>query len=343
MEVDMNHRRLVVGAALLLPVSALLEGAQQRPPILPGDQVATVGNLSVSRAELERLADAKLLRVRADEFIIRQRVLEERIAELLLQLEAQRSGSSRDELLRVEIEGKARPVTLEETKAVFESARDRFAGPEDAALESIKETMFRQRVAQRRLEYMKELRVRYGVQVFLDAPRVTIEAVGGPSKGPNDAPVTIVEFSDFQCPYCASMSATLEAILRKYGSQVRLVYRHFPLAIHKDAPRAGEAAACADEQGKFWAMHEIIFANARTLSPANLVKYARDAGLDLPRFEECLSSGRGAEKVRRDRAEGDKYGVSNTPTYFVNGRFLLGALPLEAFAAVLDEELARTK
>ena len=261
----MNHRRLVVGAGLLLSVGALLEGAQQRSPVLPGDQAATVGNLSVSSAELERLAAAKLQRIRSDEFLIKQRVLEERIAELLLQLESKSRGVSTEELVQVEIDGKVRPVTSEEARAVFENLRDRFPGPEEAAIGTIKESTLRQRVAQRRLEYIKELRARYGVQTFLSPPRVMMDVLSGPSKGPKDALVTIVEFADFQCPYCARMSETLEAVLRRYGSQVRLIYKHYPLSIHKDAPRAAEAAVCAEEQDGFWPMHDLIYAHANAL------------------------------------------------------------------------------
>ncbi len=164
-----------------------------------------------------------------------------------------------------------------------------------------------------------------------------------PFLGPEDAPVTIVEFSDFQCPYCKRFrDQTFDALREQYGDQIRIVYRDFPLSsIHPDAQKAAEAGECADEQGLFWEMHDIIYANQVVgLSVDALTSYAEQIdGLDVDQFAECVSSGKYAEEVAADLRDGTSYGVSGTPTFFINGYRLVGAQPLAAFTALIDQEL----
>lgn len=304
---------------------------------------ATVDDTSISMAEIDAVAEPRLVRIRADEFAIKRRILEERVQDLLFQHEAQRRKTSMDDLLKEEIDAKVKPVTTEEARAVYESGRDRMGSmPEDEALAQIRTSMLKQRAAQRRAQFVDELRRNHDVQVFLDPPRIRMRAANGPSRGPESAPVTLVEFTDFQCPFCSRAAPTLRAVEEKFGQNIRLVFKHYPLPMHKEANRAAEAAVCADEQGRFWEMHDKLFTDPNRLSPMDIAHYARDVNIDLNQFNDCLASGRAAERVKRDRAEGDEYGVANTPTFFVNGRFLLGAVPLGTLASVIDEELVRS-
>ena len=184
-----------------------------------------------------------------------------------------------------------------------------------------------------------ELRERYEVSTSLEPYRVDIDA-SGPAKGPADAPVTIVEFSDFECPYCKRVVPTLDKAVEKYGDKVRLVFRQFPLnSIHPRAQKAAEAALCADEQSKFWPMHDKMFENQRELEVAALVAAAGELGLDEGAFRECVESGRFAAQVEADLRAGAVIGVTGTPAMFVNGRPLSGAVSLEALTEVIDEEL----
>jgi protein-disulfide isomerase len=204
------------------------------------------------------------------------------------------------------------------------------------------ETTLRQaRQAEARRRFVDTLRNKSRVRILLEAPRVEINAGTSPSRGPATAPVTIVEFSDFQCPYCRAASGTLKALEQRYGNKVRIVYRDFPLPNHNDAPKASEAAACAHEQGRFWQMHDKLFEGRSGLQIAELKRYARDIGLDTVRFDACLDSGTREAVWRQNRAEGQRVGVSATPTFFINGRMLTGARPVEAFAEIIDEELGR--
>ncbi len=182
-------------------------------------------------------------------------------------------------------------------------------------------------------------------QVQPTAPPAYIEGVSAdddPVLGPDDAPVTIVEFSDFQCPFCKRfVDQTFAQLQQEYGDQIRIVYRDFPLTqIHPDAQRSAEAAECADEQGKFWEMHDAMFASqALGLGVEQLAGYAEDIDLDVDEFAECLDSGKYTDEVEKDLQDGSRYGVTGTPTFFINGYRLVGAQPFEAFKALIDREL----
>ncbi|MFQ6136552.1 MAG: DsbA family protein [Candidatus Hydrothermarchaeales archaeon] len=164
-----------------------------------------------------------------------------------------------------------------------------------------------------------------------------------PSKGPEDAPVIIVEFSDFQCPFCAKASLVVEEIVDTYRDKVRLVYRDFPLSsIHPNAQKAAEAAECANDQGKFWEYHDTIFANQGRLGVNSLKQYAKDLDLDTDQFDQCLDSGRYEAEVKKDLQDGIKLGVTSTPTFFINGKKIVGAQPFSTFEQVIERELGQT-
>jgi len=168
--------------------------------------------------------------------------------------------------------------------------------------------------------------------------RVEVSVDDDPSIGPEDAPITIVEFSDFQCPFCARAKPTIKQILENYGEQVRLVYRDFPI-LGPQAQKAAEAAECADEQGKFWQYHDLLFANQQALDDSNLKQYAKDLGLDTAQFNDCLDSGKMAQEVEKDFRDGQNYGVRGTPAFFINGILVSGAQPYSVFEQIIEQEL----
>jgi protein-disulfide isomerase len=172
------------------------------------------------------------------------------------------------------------------------------------------------------------------------APLRLIEIQDSPAVGPENAPVTVVEFSDFQCPYSARASLTLKRLLQLYPGRVRWVFKHFPLRIHRDAPLAHEAALAAREQGKFWEMHDLLLSNQRRLMREDLMSYARQLGLDLPAFANDLDSRRLRARVLRDTLQGRSLRVDTTPTYFINGKRVIGARPLFGFRQLIERELA---
>ncbi|HEX2895483.1 MAG TPA: thioredoxin domain-containing protein [Marmoricola sp.] len=176
------------------------------------------------------------------------------------------------------------------------------------------------------------------------APAVVpnVSTAGQPSEGPADAPVTIVEFTDFQCPFCGAFARDTEhALLAAYQGKVRFVIRDFPISgIHQYAEKAAEAAECAQDQGKFWPYHDVLFAHQDALDDGHLKVYAGQVGMDKAAFNRCLTSGSKAAVVAADMADGQRYGVSATPTFFINGQKVIGAKPLDGFKQVIDPILA---
>jgi protein-disulfide isomerase len=166
-----------------------------------------------------------------------------------------------------------------------------------------------------------------------------IDAGDAPALGPADAAVTIVEFADFECPYCASAEPTLERLLAEYGGKVRLVFKHNPLPGHKNALLAHRAAVAAGRQGRFWEMHDLLYASQEMLDRETLKSHARTLGLDLVAFEAFLASPESTQAVSADMSQAGKLGIKGAPAFFINGRFLPGAQPIEVFREVIDQEL----
>ena len=190
---------------------------------------------------------------------------------------------------------------------------------------------------------LEDLKAKHHVQVALEAPelpRVEVEAKG-PSRGPANAPVTIVEFSDFQCPYCGREVPVIDRILKEYDGKVRLVFRHYPLDFHTFAGKAAEAGACAQDQGKFWELHDKMFSNQGKLAVDDLKGYAKSVGMDASKFDKCLDSGEKKALVEEDMKAGSAAGVNGTPAFFINGVFINGAQPYEQIKQTVDRELKR--
>ncbi len=162
-------------------------------------------------------------------------------------------------------------------------------------------------------------------------------------KGDNDAWVTIVEVSDFQCPFCKRVGPTLKQVEEKYGKDVRIAFKHNPLPFHKRAKPAAMAAECAGEQGKFWAMHDALFEGQRSLEDADLEGYAAKSGANVAKWKTCVSSDKFAKRIDQNQKQAAQLGARGTPAFFINGRFLSGAQPFASFEKVIDEELKKAK
>ncbi len=171
--------------------------------------------------------------------------------------------------------------------------------------------------------------------------RYTVDLKGSPAIGPEDATVTVVEFSDFQCPFCARFLPTLDQIRSEYGDQVRVVFKHLPLSFHQKAPAAHAASEAAHKQGKFWEMHDKIFKNQRQMSEANYVVWAGEIGLDVDQFKKDMASAEIKARVDKDVKEAGRLGVTGTPGFFINGRHMSGAKPFSEFKVVIDEEMKK--
>ena len=342
-------RASALGVGVLGVAAVLSLGCERaKAPATGPEIVATLAGKSISRSELDarlkadRQASAQMFDVENQRHEVLEGVLENMIDESLFEAEAKRRGVTVEKLLAAEVDAKITPVTEAEKRSQYERVKERVKGqPEAEVLRQIESGMRQERQAERRAAFSSELWKKANATIALEVPRLTVEPGDGPSQGPASAPVTIVEFSDFQCPYCAQAALTLRQLSKQYGDRVRLVFRHFPLKqIHPHAEKAAEAASCAGEQGHFWEMHDRLFENQAHLDPADLKRYASDLHLNTAAFGRCLDSGRAASRVQRDAAAGEELGVRGTPGIFVNGRMFKGALPLQRFARVIDAELA---
>jgi protein-disulfide isomerase len=303
--------------------------------------LAMVDGKPITTAEVEALAGSQLAQIRTQEYQIRRRALDELVARRLAEKEAATRGISTDELMRTEIEAKVPAVTEAEQKAFYEQNKSRLAGtPEADALKQIEGYLRQQRVRERQVAFINDLKAKTPVRLMLEPPRTVVAVGDDPAKGPATAPVTIVEFSDFQCPYCSRVNPALKQVEDKYGDKVRVVFRNFPLLqIHPQAAKAAEAASCAADQGKFWEMHDKLFANQQKLAVDDLKGFATELGLKTEAFNQCLDSGQKEADWKKDMDEGASYGLTGTPAFFINGRLISGAQPLEAFTQIIDEEL----
>lgn len=309
----------------------------------PGETVAMVAGKAITQGELEATLAAELQALDTQRHQLLEAGLDRLIEERLLQAEAARRKVSVEELLEAEVDGGA--VTDAEIDAWYEENSERVRQPKEELTERIREFLGQQRQHTRRQELIAGLRERHAVEVRLDPIRIEVEAGAAPFKGSENARVTLIEFSDFQCPACRSVSPAIEEIHEKYGDRVRVAFKQFPLhSIHPQAQAAAEAALCANEQGRFWEMHDALFERQGELANEQLKARAAELGLDTERFNRCLDSGSQRDAVMADLEEGQRAGVHATPSLFINGRPLTlrqGSPLIDQIAAVIDDELAR--
>jgi protein-disulfide isomerase len=317
--------------------------AAAEPPKPPSPQaLALIGDEPITDAEVEALVGPQLAELRQKIFQLRSQGLDELIAQRLAEREAKRRGLTVEGLVKVEVDDKV-VVTDADLRTVYEANKSRFGTQSEAeAFKQIEPAVRQQKRRDRQMTFVHEMRSAAAVTVLLEPLRAELHVPeGAPVRGSEKAPVTIVEFSDFQCPYCVRAQPTLKRVREAYGEKVRFVFVDFPLDIHPQAKKAHEAAACAHEQGKFWPMYDRLFTSEGKFQIADLKGYAGDTGLDPAAFASCLDSGRHEGVTDRGIEEGARNGVSGTPAFFINGRMIVGAQPFEAFAQVIDDELGR--
>ena len=312
-------------------------------PAADSGVAAKVGEKTITVAELDTKAAAQLMKVRQQEFEVRQQTLDAMINEELLDREAKAKGLTKDKLVETEIAAKAPAPSDAEVDAYYEANKARMGTQTKEQISpQISAMLKQQKMAGVQADYIKGLRQKYGVKVMIEPPRVEVSADDDPSKGGGtSAPVTIVEFSDYQCPYCSRAETVVDEVMKKYGDKVRLVYRDYPLSFHQNAEMAAMGSECAEEQGKFWEMHKAMFANQQKLTATDLVETAGTLSMDKDKFKTCLDSARFRTEVQKDFADGQKYGVTGTPTFFINGVMIVGARDVASFSDIIDRELDR--
>ena len=333
-----------IGLAVLAACSSAAQSTRQPAPT---DVVATVGSSQITLAEVDDRAlqqpasdfgSVKLLQAL---YNARRAAVDEIVANRLLDNEAKAQHIERSALVEKEITAKIPTVSESDVENWYRANQGRVQGATlDQVRSPIRAYLTQERMQTIRAQYIDTLKAKTTVRINLEPPRQRIAATDGPARGPANAPIEIIEFSDFQCPFCLRADPTVRQVLSTYGDRIHFVYRHYPLPNHPNARPAAEAAACAADQDKFWAYHDRLFASQARLEAADLKQHAADLGLDTAKFNACVDSHQSKARVDADLRTGQDVGVDGTPAFFINGRLLSGAQPFDAFKRVIDEELA---
>ena len=335
---------ILVAGCTTAPSSEAQPAAASLPATGAPAVLATVDGAPITEDDVRKTAGLEIARLEEQLYQLRKQQVDELVARRLLEAEAARRGQSVEALEQAEITSKVEAVTEAEIEAFIEANRARIRGDVAQLRPQIRDFIAEQKADARRTTLVAGLRAAAKVEMRIEPPapfRATVDITGAPVRGTATAPVTIVEYSDFHCPFCRRVQPTLSALLEKYPGQVRLVYKHLPLdGLHPQARRVSEASWCAARQDKFWAFHDAVYADSSSdAGDATLARYATAAGLDAAAFTACLANPETKAAIQRDVAQGEALGLNSTPGFFVNGREVRGAQPIEAFVSIIDEEL----
>ncbi len=313
-------------------------------PTQPASASAPIASLNgqpITDEDVRKVAGVKFAQAEMELFDIRKDAVDQIIAGKLLEEEAKKQNTTKDALLKKEVFDKVN-VADGDVKKFFEEKKDRFG---DKKLEDVQGNIrgFLSGEQNKKLmdSYLSQLKKKNDVAYLIKAPTIDVPEGDAPAMGPKDAKVRLVEFSDYQCPFCGRARATVNKINEEYKGKIRYVFRDFPLSFHKDSQKAHEASHCAEDQNKYWEMNKKLFESQKDLQVESLKKYAQEVKLNGKKFDECLDSGKYADRVKSEIQAGSSLGVSGTPAYFINGRMVSGARPFEDFKAIIDEELKK--
>ncbi|MDX6695034.1 MAG: hypothetical protein QOF02_2637 [Blastocatellia bacterium] len=326
---------------LTTPVTA---GADPNAPNLaPTAVLATVGGRTITKGYLEERLKPYVYKRRLEIFTDELAALNYKIYEKLLTAEAKKRNTTPEEVFRAEVTAKVKAPTEADVAKFYEDNKARIQGDLPSLRQQISEFLLQQEQRKLVFDLNQRLRAAANLSVLLTEPEPPVQAISmddDPSRGEQSAPVTMVVFTDFQCPACAATHPVIDETLKSYAGRVRLVVRDFPLPMHAQARKAAEAANAAAAQGKFFEYINVLFKNQAALDVPSLKKYAADLGLDTARFNAALDSGQYAAEVEHDMDDGAEYGVDSTPAIFING-VRLRDLTVEAMRAEIERALAR--
>jgi predicted DsbA family dithiol-disulfide isomerase len=341
----MRIQRGLLIAGLLTAVSfAAMQQNAKVVATVNGDNITEQQMMQAAAADLSRL-DAN--RPQPQSAYERARLetlwkaLNSLIEDKLITLEAAKNRMTREELLNAEVDSNVGTPSPAEVEQFYEANKAQIPIPKAEALPQVRQYMIDASRRRYREILVTNMKRNFKVTTFLDPLRTDVATAGYPSRGPANAPVTIVEFADFECPFCGGFYPTLKQVEKNYADKVRLVYRQFPITTaHPNAQKAAEASLCANEQRRFWEFYDALFSDQSRLDVASLKQRAQTLGLNAAAFNTCLDSGGQAAAIEKDRDDARKIGVNSTPTVFINGR-LLGGRSYAEIQEVIDDELQR--
>jgi len=307
--------------------------------------VAEFNGTKVKASEAFAQIKTRLFDLEEEVFRTKEQAINEYVDQKILEVEAKKQNLSKEQLLEKETGGAAPAEVSDQEINDFLASKGLSLNDKRIKKEDVKEYLkFRQKF-EKQQQYVAKLRDAAKVKILVaepESPKLTVAVEGLPSWGNNKAPVTIIEFSDFQCPFCARAVPTIERIKAEYGpDKVRFVFHHLPLPNHNRAVPASLAASCANEQGKFWEMHNMLFENQAKLEDGDLKEYAKKLELDAAKFAECYDKKAHMDKIEASKKESEKVGISATPSFVINGVLIQGAQPFERFKEKIDRALKK--
>ena len=335
-------KKLILMGLALFVFSSCNEKASNDPSkelaVVDGSKI-TYGNLMEKYPDLQK----QLLKLEEQTYKFKKAYVERMVEEKILELEAKKANVSVDEFLAKNVSSKVGGVTDADVNN-FAKSRKLNKEQTNKLRDRIKMFLQKQKEEGVRTAFVASLKKNHKVKLLLkkpSKPKVNVKVYSeDPQVGPKSSKVTVIEFSDFQCPYCRKASMTSRRILEEYKDRVHFVWKNFPLSFHQRARHASLAAMCANDQGKFWEYHDKVFDNNTALADSDFIKYAKDLGVkDIKAFTECYNSKKYNDKINKDIAEAQSYGLSGTPSFFINGELHVGAMQYEQFKAIVESAL----
>jgi protein-disulfide isomerase len=342
--------KVLIGLSLLICIVSCSESIGKAKFIYKNapsnGQVAKIGNQVLSENELRDGIEDEIYEAEKKLFDVKLNKIKSLMMKKFMESDPRSKGLSNDEYLEKFI-AKNVKVTNDDIEKLIKERNFPREEVNDMVKEKIREYITNEKKKLSVDQWMSEQMAKTSVEIYVSKPQrpvFDVNAGNGPSMGGKDAKITIVEFSDFQCPYCSQAAKTMKILKDKYKDKVKIVFRNYPLPFHNQAEGAAVAGLCAQEQSpeSFWKMHDYMFDNQQGgLDPASLKQAARKIGLKGDQFDQCLDTNKYLAQVRADMEEGKRVKVKSTPTFFVNGQLLGGAFPPEVFEEVIDDLLTQ--
>lgn len=301
--------------------------------------VAKVNGKEVTEKELEDFLGIALVMKHQEIYQLKRAALQDLIFIKLQEEKAKTENLTLDQYYEKYVINAAPDPTEQEINDFYEKNKNQIRATEEEAKRQIKNYLKSQKIQEAENALREKLLKEAKVETYLKAPKMELSKGNEPRKGKDGAPIIIVEFTDFQCPFCSRAQATLDKIFTDYPDKVQLIFKDLPLDFHKQAKDAHLAAQCANEQGKFWEYHDILFKNQNQLFPDKLKEYATQLNLDMDKFNKCFEERKYEKYIDDNLTQAQNLGITGTPTFFVNGRIIKGAQPYENFKQIIDEEL----
>lgn len=327
------------------PSSNIQKNSNAQDPVL-----AEFEGKPILESEVKEKAGKRLSRLEDQIFEVKKATIENIIETKLLESEAKKRGVSLGALLKTEVQDKVIPPTDEEVTQFYEQNKKRFFNQrsnKQMELDEVKPYIVRS-FNNDRSDYFRENLIeklsndyQFKIHMRQEFERVEVSVDDDPSKGPKNAKITIVEFTDYECPFCVKARGTIKKLLETYPNDIHYVLRDYPLPFHPHAQKSAEAAQCAGDQGKYWEYSEVLWENQKALDISKLNQYAKNIDLNMKEFDDCLKSNKYAAEVKKDAKEGSLVGVTGTPAFFVNGIPVTGARPFKYFKSIIEDELRR--